>query len=186
MKKLQPRERRMAIVTGVIVVAGLLWSQAIEPTYVSWSEQAEHLSNLEQLASRDREASAKLRALGAERRELDDGLKPPAGQALVPWFIAHLRDVASDASFKASSLRYLRTEPIGKETFAEVRFELRARSSSKELQAFLVRLAASPRHVRVVALGVSPRKSGDSLDIDMTVAALASPDALDERSGGSR
>ena len=60
MKKLQPRERRMAIVTGVIVVAGLLWSQAIEPTYVTWSQQAEHLSKLEQLVSRDREAGERL------------------------------------------------------------------------------------------------------------------------------
>jgi hypothetical protein len=178
MKTLQPREKQLAIATAIFLIGGGLWTQIVEPAYVTLSKQGDDLYGLERMVQSDREASAKLREVGAARRELAASLQPPEGQALVPWFIAHLRDVASDASFAASSLRFLRTESIGEGTFAELRFELRARCSSTELQAFLVRLAASNRHVRVVALGVTPRKSGDSLDIDMTLAALASPDAL--------
>lgn len=178
MKKLQPREKRLALVTGAILIGGALWTQVVEPAYVALTKQGDDLYGLERMVESDREASSKLRELGAARRELEASMRPPEGQALVPWFIAHLRDVANEASFSASSLRFLRTESIGEGTFAELRFELRARCSSTELQAFLIRLSASTRHVRVVALGITPRKSGDSLDIDMTLAALAAPDAL--------
>ncbi len=179
MKKLQPRERRLAIITGTVLLGGLLWTQIAEPAYKTLTQQGDDLYGLERLVNSDREASSKLRSLGAARRELEDSLRPPEGQTLVYWLIAHLRDVAGDASFSASSLRFLRTEPLGEGTFAELRFEVRGRSSAKELQAFLIGLAASNRHVRVVALGVTPRRSGDSLDIDMTLAALASSDALE-------
>ena len=53
------------------------------------------------------------------------------------------------------------------------------RATTEELQSFLVRLAASERHVRVVALSVASRKnSGSEVEVDMTLAALAPGDAL--------
>lgn len=185
MRKLNQRERILGIATATVLAVGAVWSELVEPTWDRWSQQDEERFVLEQAVARDRALRAELSAIGAERRELDTNLRPPESTGLVPWFIEHVRDVASQTKFAPTSLRYLRMDPVGTAaSYAELRFELRARATTEELQAFLVRLAASKRHVRVVALSVAPRKNSNSIEVDMTLAALAPGDVLprkDER-----
>ena len=113
---------------------------------------------------------------------MEESLIPPAGTTLQAWILKHLEEVGTEARFSPSSLRYLRADLLDEgSAYAELRFELRAQATAKQLQSFLVRLAASPRHVRVVALSLVPKKKNDEqLDVNLTLVALASRVALDD------
>ena len=70
-------------------------------------------------------------------------------------------------------------EVDGRESpYAELRFELKAVLPLDQLQRFLVQLTGSDRPVRVVALGLVPRK--DELETTLTLVALAPRNVLRE------
>lgn len=174
MRQLGRRERTLAVVTGVVVLGGLTWSQLVEPTWARRASLEEQVFLQEQALARDVIQQRKLVRLRAELLELEESLLPPVGVGPVPWFLSHLEELGRDASFVPSSLRFLRAEPLGQDgPYAELRFELRAQSTFEQLEAFLVRLAASPRHVRVVGLGLTPRRGGGDIDVNLTLVALA-------------
>lgn len=188
MTKLNRREQVLGALTLGVVVLGLLWSQIVEPTWKQLSSADEQVYGFEQSIVRDEIRQRKLARLQTERAALDDNLRPPEGAAMIPWFIAHLRALSQEAKFTPSSLRYLRASPLGAtgETpapYAELRFELKAQATSAQLQSFLVRLAASPRHARVVGLSLVPVRASDKLDVHVTLVALASSDALEDEEG---
>ncbi len=182
-QKLNSREQILGAATLSVVVVAVLWTQAIEPMWKSLKSSEEQVSLLAESVVRDEIRERKLVRLKAERQELEATLMPPEGEALVPFLIGHLRELTQDAKLTTKSLRYLRPSPLGGTTdddapYAELRFELKARATSEELQSFLVRLAASPQHVRAVSMRLAPRKRSDKLDVDLTLVALASSRAL--------
>lgn len=189
MKTLNRREQILGILTLGVVVIGLLWSQVARPTWDQLVSANEEVYGLEKSIVRDEIRERRLARLETERLVLDDSLRPPEGEAMIPWFIAHLRALGQDAKFTPSSLRYLRASPLGapvsglsegRAPFAELRFELKAEATPAQLQSFLVRLAASPRHARVVGLSLVPRRASQKLDVHVTLLALASSDALED------
>lgn len=186
------REQKLAIATAVIVGGGLLITQVLEPAVKSWRDLQAQAGVLEDAVQRDRELSAKLPKLVKQRKALSDSLRPPQGTGLIPWFIRHVRSTTEKSGFSPASLRFVSTRPLeerqakgrareaAKGPFAELRFELKATTSLQKLQDFLVRLADSKRHVRVVSLALTPPKRGLQLEANMSLVALAPIDALME------
>lgn len=180
------REKRLALITGVVIGGGLLFTQVIEPTVTQHQELSEQRERLEGLLERERALAGRAATLVKRKREVWATLTPPAETSLVPWLMEHVRAEAAAAGFKPASLRFVSARPLGegkgrkavgrgatKEPFLEVRLELRARVRFKELSDFLCRLASSDRHVRVRSLDLSPRKEGDQVDVQLELVALA-------------
>ena len=96
--------------------------------------------------------------------------------------MAFIRELSREAGFEPTSLRFLRAEPLDPRNsdgpFAELRFDLRARTGLDKLTRFSVLLAASDRPLRVIALTVTPRSQGDGLEANISLAALAPADEL--------
>jgi hypothetical protein len=186
----------LAIATGLVVGGALFLALILEPTWSEHRELGEQVHTLEQAVLRERALHEQLEALEAERWALAVSLHPPEETPVIPWFIAHVRRLSREAGFEPSSLRYVNTRPLewndasrsrgeAQETpFAELRFELKARTSLAMLQEFLVRLTASPRHVRVVALALAPKQSGSQeLDANLSLVALAPRELLRSEEG---
>jgi hypothetical protein len=179
-KQLNQRERMLASATGVVILGGLVFTQLIEPTITEWGQLSDQVFVQEQAVERDQIQQRKLARLREALLELEESLMPPVGVGPIPWFLSHIEELGREASFVPSSLRYLRAEPLGNGPYAELRFELRAQATSSQLQAFLVQLASSPRHVRVVALGLTPQRGDGDLEVGLTLVALAPRDMLEE------
>lgn len=190
------RERRLAIVTAAVLGAGGGWALVIEPAWARWSQAAAQARSLERALEAERTIADGLDRLRAERLALDERLRPASSagtDGVVPAFLAHVRALGKDSGFEPSTLRFLGARPLlqadaakrrgardERPPFAELTFELRARTTLDKLTDFLVRLAAEDRPVRVASLGITPRTSGNAeLDVDLGLVALAPADVLE-------
>lgn len=199
------REKRIAGVTAAVVGAGLLWVLGLEPAWAAWAREGDRLTSLQELVRRERELQAELKGLREQRQVLAERLSPGHAEGAIAGFAAFVRGLSRGAGFEPASLRFVRAQALVEpgeaapasrsaaaaaaatprgSPFAELRFELRARTSLKALHEFLLKLAASERPVRVVALGISPRSDGPDLDVDMSLIALAPREALREELPG--
>jgi hypothetical protein len=178
----------MALATGVVVGGALLFTQALEPGWARFRELREARSIHEEALESDQALADRLSSIKERKATLWATLAPPPDTSLVPWVMEHVREQASAAGFKPSSLRFVAVRPYGKPqrgrrsaktqpAFLEVRIEVRARVRFKEAQDFLCRLAASDRHVRVQSLDLTPRKGGDRVDLHVQLLALAPREA---------
>lgn len=191
------RERRIATVTGVVVGLGLLWTQGIDPALAAYRAEGERLESLRTLVQRERELCESLEQKREQRATLAERLSPAhtdgSESGAAAGFASFLRGLSRAAGFEPGSLRFVRAQALADATplapgqpprpspFAELRFELRARTQLGALQKFMIQLAAAERPVRVVALGVTPRTdSSTDLDVDLTLLALAPREALRE------
>lgn len=189
------RERRIATLTGAVLGLGLLWTQAIDPALAAFQAEGERLEGLRTLVGRERELCEQLEQKRQERAALAERLAPDTDGAeagAAAGFAAFVRGLSRAAGFEPGSLRFVRAQalaeaapqapgkPPAASPFAELRFELRARTSLGALQKFLVQLTAAERPVRVVAMGVAPRSDSTDLDVDLTLLALAPREALRE------
>ena len=176
-----PRERGLAIATGSVLAGAAVFLGWLEPRYQAWKELDDQAAVLEQALERDRERAASVRALADAREELDALLQTPGGASVVPAFIAHIRSLSAGAGFEPEALRYLSAEPLGSGSpFAELRFELRAKTEPKRLTAFLVALVASERPVRVASVSVTPEPTGEDVDVSLSLLALVPSSVLRE------
>lgn len=180
------RERTLAITTGAVVGLALIWTQGLDPAWSRWQELDEQINVLEQAVQRDEELVGQLAKIRTDRFALEQSIQPLDGAGLIPSFIAHVRQLSHEAGFEPSSLRYVSARPLdeeqkgtGSSPFAELRFELRAKTEAKKLEEFHLLLVASPRHVRVVSLTLSPQK-GNELDCSLSLATLAPSDVLEQ------
>lgn len=197
------REKRIAGVTAAVVGAGLLWVLGLEPAWAAWTREGDRLTSLQELVRRERELQAELKGLREQRQVLAERLSPGHAEGAIAGFAAFVRGLSRGAGFEPASLRFVRAQALVEpgeaapasrsaaaaaaprgSPFAELRFELRARTSLKALHEFLLKLAASERPVRVVTLGISPRSDGPDLDVDMSLLALAPREALREELPG--
>ncbi len=192
---MSPRERILLGVTVAVVGGALTLTLGVEPAVTRWRELSAERARLEEEVERDRALAAALRDLVHERRALLGSLEPPEGQALVPWLIDHLRDLTREAGFEPAALRYVSGRPLPAPAptagsasgsraeagpFAELRFELEARTTLERLQRFCVALAASDRAVRVAAVSLAPERAGADLTANLTLVALAPASAAQE------
>ncbi|MCO5170308.1 MAG: type II secretion system protein M [Planctomycetes bacterium] len=188
------RERTLGIVTGVALALGGGWSLLIQPAWERWTRADAQARSLEQALEAERALARGLDRARKERQELDARLRPEGGEAsaglLAAAFLAHVRALGKASGFEPSTLRQLGARPLfqgdkrrgardEKPPFAELTFELRARTTLDKLTDFLVRLADSDRAVRVSSIAVTPRPGGGAeLDVDLGLVALAPADVL--------
>lgn len=189
------RERRLAIATGAVLLVGGGWGLVIDPAWARWSQADLQVKSLERALEAERSIADGLDGLRAERLALDERLRPEASvgpDGVVPAFLAHVRALGKDSGFEPSTLRLLGARPLleaeaakrrgakeEKPPFAELTFELRARTTLDKLTDFLVRLASEDRPVRVASLGITPRTGGSELDVDLGLVALAPAEVLE-------
>ena len=177
------REKRLSIATVVILGGGFLFSQVVDPGLKRYQEQQDQQELVESALERERMLSSRIGTLIKRRQELEATLAPAEGESLLPWLMGHIRELAQEAGFKPSSLRFVSAQALdgpGKDEgpFVELKLELRVKTSPKELQEFLIRLAASPRHLRVRALSMTPDKKGDQVETTILLLALAPREAV--------
>lgn len=191
------RERRLAVITAAVLGVGGGWGLVLEPAWARWSQADAEARSLERALEAERSVAQELDALRAERLALDERLRPEASagpDGVVPAFLAHVRALGKESGFEPSTLRFLGARPLveadaqkrrgaakdEKPPFAELTFELRARTTLAKLTDFLVRLASEDRPVRVASLGITPRTGGGSeLDVDLGLVALAPAEVLE-------
>lgn len=175
-----PREKKIAIMTGAILGGGLLLTQVVEPGLERYKGLAERQELNQGVLERERALSSRVSVLVKRRRGIQETLVPPEGESLLPWLMGHVRELTQDAGFKSRSLRFVSAQsldgPSSKSPFVEVRLELRVKTSPKKLQDFLVRLAASDRHIRVRALTTVPDPKG-KVEATLLLLALAPREA---------
>ncbi|MBX3467814.1 MAG: hypothetical protein KF878_13095 [Planctomycetes bacterium] len=188
------RERTLAIVTGVAVAAGGGWGLLVQPAWERWTMADAQARGLEKALEAEESLARGLDRSRKERLELDARLRPEGGEGsaglLAAAFLAHVRALGKASGFEPSTLRQLGARPLfqgdkrraardEKPPFAELTFELRARTTLDKLTDFLVRLADSDRAVRVTSMSVTPRPGGGGeLDVDLGLVALAPADVL--------
>lgn len=188
------RERSLAIATAAVLGVGGGWAFVLEPAWTRWSQADDQAASLERALAAERAVADGLDGLRARRLALDERLRPEASvghDGVVPAFLAHVRALGKESGFEPSTLRFLGARPLvegdkkrGAATderppFAELTFELRARTTLDKLTDFLVRLAAEDRPVRVASLGITPRTGGSELDVDLGLVALAPAEVLE-------
>ncbi|MGE0710173.1 MAG: hypothetical protein AB7N76_07530 [Planctomycetota bacterium] len=187
------REQKLLFATVVMVGGAALVTQVLEPAFARQAALSEQREVLEQALERERALASRRKTMEARRAEMLKGLTPPKDTSLVPWVMESVRTAAAQCGFKPASLRFVAARPLeeaaaantrartkakqAKGPFIEVRLEMRARVSFRDLQEFLCRLAASERHVRVRSLDVTPRTGGDPVDAHLELIALAPADA---------
>jgi hypothetical protein len=177
------RERVLAVATGGVLVLALGIS-LVEPALDHWKDLADERAELEDALARSRDMAERLPELRLERAALDARLRSDVGEAVVPGLVALVRELSREAGFLPTSLRFLRAEPLDPRQpdgpFAEVRFDLRARTTLQKVTQFGVLLAASERPLRVVSLTLTPRSQGEGLEVNMSLAALVPADEFEE------
>lgn len=184
------RERVLAGVTAAVLGVGGFYTLVLEPAWTRWSDADQQARVLEGALARERAQADGLDRVRATRAALDARLRPAEGDPSTA-FVAHARALSGEAGFEPTALRFMGARPLADETkragakdeaapFAELSFELRARTTLDKLTDFLVRLAASERPVRVASLGVTPRPGSSDLDVDLGLVALAPADAAAE------
>lgn len=99
------RERNLAVLTGVVLGGYVLWSSVAAPAFASWRALGDQLATAEQAVVRDRALGAAMSFLQAERAALDARLRPPPGEPVTPWLLAHLRALGQEAGLDPSALR---------------------------------------------------------------------------------
>lgn len=192
-----PREKKIAAVTAAVLTVGGVYGLLLEPAWTRWQEADEQALVLEQAVVRDRAQAEGIDALRAARAELDAQLRPVAHtgdleHGVVPAFLSHIGALTRQAGFDPSTFRFLGAQPLTRgdarrardavPVFAELTFELKARTTVARLTDFLVKLAASDRPVRVASLGIAPRMGqGQEIDVDLNLVALAPTDVLDRK-----
>lgn len=178
------REKRLAIATGLVLGGAFMFLQVLEPAWKRHEEQQEQRELVESALERERMLSSRIKTLIKRRQELEASLSPGEGESLLPWLMGHVRELAQAAGFQPSSLRFVSAQPLdgpaAKDAgpWTELKLELRVKTSAKELQEFLIRLAASERHLRVRALSMTPDKKGDQVETTILLLALAPREAV--------
>lgn len=196
-----PRERKIAVATAAVLTVGGVYGLLLEPAWARWQAADEQALVLEQGVLRERAQADAIDALRQARADLDRQLRPVAQSGdlehgIVPAFLAHIGSLTRGAGFEPSTFRFLGAQPLlqgdarrsrdAVPVFAELTFELKARTTVVRLTDFLVKLAASDRPVRVASLGIAPRTSGQEVDVDLNLVALAPTDVLDKKPAGRR
>ncbi|MBL4850180.1 MAG: hypothetical protein JKY65_32025 [Planctomycetes bacterium] len=173
------RERRIAHATWILLGGGLLLTQVVEPGWKRYRDLSQEHELAEGILDRERALATRVVTLVKRRQELQETLAPKEG-SLVPWLMGHVRELSQEAGFKPRSLRFVSAQPLGDAkkagAFLELKLELRTKTSPKKLQDFLVRLAASERHVRVRSLTTVPDPKG-RIEATLLLLALVPRDA---------
>jgi hypothetical protein len=192
-----PREKKIAVATAAVLTVGGVYGLLLEPAWARWQEADDQAVVLEQAVVRERTQAEGIDALRKARADLDAQLRPVATigdleHGIVPAFLAHIGTLTRGAGFEPSTFRFLGARPLiegdarkardAVPVFAELTFELKARTTVVRLTDFLVKLAASDRPVRVASLGIAPRSgAGSEVDVDLNLVALAPTDVLDQK-----
>lgn len=191
-----PREKKIGAITAAVLGVGGVYGLLLEPAWARWQDADEQAVVLEQAVVRERAQAEGIDALRKARADLDQQLRPVAlsgvEHGVVPAFLAHIGSLSRGAGFEPSTFRFLGARPLiegdarkardAVPVFAELSFELKARTTLVRLTDFLVKLAASERPVRVASLGITPRSgSGAEVDLDLNLVALAPTDVLDQK-----
>lgn len=191
------RERVLGGITAAVLGVAGVYSLLLEPAWTRWTEADQQARVLESALLRERAQADGLERVRGERAALDARLRPADADPATA-FVAHARALTREAGFEPGTLRFLGARPLTDDTkrrgprdeaapFAELSFELRARTTLEKLTDFLVRLAASERPVRVAALGLTPRPGSADLEVDLSLVALAPADVVEQtRKAGRR
>ena len=173
------REKLIAVATGVLLGGGLLLTQVLEPGWARYQDLSTRHRQASRVLESERELVTRVAVLVKRRQKLQETLAPVEG-SLLPWLLGHVRELSQEAGFTPRSLRFVSAQPLDAatkgETFLELKLELRTKTSPKKLQDFLVRLAASDRHVRVRTLTTVPDPKGE-VEATLLLLALAPRDA---------
>lgn len=169
-----PREKTIALATGAILGSAFLLTQVVEPAWKRYQDLSTRHELNEGILERERALGSRVATLVKDRRAIESTLVAPEGESLLPWLMGHIRELSQAAGFKSRSLRFVSAQgldgPTAKSPFVEVRLELRVKTSARKLQDFLVRLAASDRHLRVRSLTTVPDAKGQ---VEATLLLLA-------------
>lgn len=175
-----PREKSIALLTAGILGGALLLSEVVDPAIERYKGLIERQELNVGVLERERALSSRVSTLVKRRRVVQETLVPSEGESLLPWLMGHVRELTQEAGFKSRSLRFVSAQsldgPTSKSPFVELRLELRVKTSPKKLQDFLVRLAASERHVRVRSLTTVPDPKGQ-VEATLLLLALAPREA---------
>jgi hypothetical protein len=172
------RERAIAIATAAIVSTVLLWVVVLSPALESYKASGERVDSLTDALRASQDLLSRKPTLVEQRRALDLALAPPgAPTQAIPEFLDRIKSLSEAAGLRPTTLRYLRAEKY-ETAFSELRFELRATASLKQLEDFLVRLAADGKYVRVASLSVTPQPNEKDATVtaDLSLVALAPPE----------
>src|SRR5262249_33567795 len=93
-------------------------------------------------------------------------------------FDEHLRDLLASAGLALTEIRTVRTDPY--DAYAELHFELRAKARISQIKDFMVRMTASDWYLRVQAIQITPQHDNQTVEVTMSLAGLATQDALEE------
>ena len=171
-------EKVLALVAGAVVIVAIGWTYLLRPTVERWNEARERVSRLQDQLDQAETLVARRNALEAEKSAIERALTPPdngSGAASVAFY-ERLRILTEASGFKPVSLRHLRTDAF--DAYAELRFELKVRAPLRQLEDFLVRMAASEWYLRAHAISLAPRDDGQ-VEADLSLVGLATQDALD-------
>ncbi len=178
------REMVMAAATGAIVVTALGWTFVVRPTIERWTTARDRVETLREQAAKAASLVARKGELESEQARIRHVLGADAATSDLNFrnsahdaFLEHLDELTKAAGFSAADLKYVRTEAL--ESYAELRFELRARAPLKQIVDFLVRMTAGESYLRVQAITIQP-KDGGQVEADLSLVGLVSQDVLDE------
>lgn len=175
-------ERLLAAAAMAVVGVAGGWTYGVRPLVERWNTARERVATLQTGLDAARTLVGRKQQVESDRAAVLTALTPPEALddegrgAAIPGFLEHLRRLTSDAGFQPGSLRYVRSDAF--ESYAELRFELRARAPLRQLQTFLVKMAASEWYLRVHALALQPRDDG-TVEADVSLVGLATQDALE-------
>jgi hypothetical protein len=179
----------LSIVTAAVVGSFGLWSWVVQPTIAEWREATEHEDTLKDKLQRYQALVNKAPELRAERAKIAGNMNAvpsdeptSAGDAqnaagdAIAGFLSHLKSLTDAAGFQASNLHYVRAEPF--DAYSELRFEMKAKAPLAKIHDFLVKMTASDYYLRVQSLAITPQ-SGNEVEADMSLVALANADAVE-------
>jgi len=155
-----------------VIGLALGWTYFVKPTIDRWREANDHTASLEDQLEKAESLVNRRTSIEAERAAIERRLEPddPTGAgSAIPAFLEHVQSLSEAAGFHPATLRYVRSDKY--DAYAELRFELKARAPLKQLQDFLVRMAASTWYLRVQALSLNPREDG-TIEAEFSLVGL--------------
>jgi hypothetical protein len=186
-QQMKQSEKTLAVATATVLVLALGWLYVVQPLVKRWTDARDRVETLERSLEKSKALVDRRDAVEAERAAIDRALAPASptdeleraflGSSVIPTFLEHIRSLSTAAGFPQGQTRIV-AKPSVYEAYAELKFELKVRAPLKQIQDFLVRMAASEWYLRVQSLSVHPREDG-TIEADITLLGLSTQDALE-------
>src|SRR5262249_7857276 len=137
---MKQRERALAIATGAVLVLGLLWMQVLSPKMEEWRTTGESLEHLEDQKHNSDDLLRRAPSIQEERHALELALVQGGGaNDAIPAFLDRVRALSEAAGFRPTKLDYERADRV-ENAFGELKFQMSAKATLKQIEDFLVRL----------------------------------------------